>query len=326
MMAFQIQATRSTSIRLVQKILVWIIAVFLMIFSIGRSFGTDIENYQHYFSNWSTDEAAYSLEPIYLTSASLLQAFGFRPTVVIELIAIASLTLITIFATKQRAPLAAFIILLSWLLLQQIWGTIRMGLGVCILLFANEIHIRKGRTPYWTFLPAMFHWSLLLNPFFMFIRLSARMAALFSVGTYLAVVSTGSIRHLFFNIVPPQMEAIANYAELQGVDMVTTPSATPLAIHLCLIHALTKVCSPQELPRLLGPLTFLYCMTCLFFDFDQAAGRVANILISMKLLALIRIYDGADLLSQHPSLVRGLILTYCILVSTQYYGVNSEFF
>lgn len=309
-----------------QILVIWVVALLVQFISFGRDFGTDIDNYVDYLKALDSASTASSLEPLYIYLGQLCLDLGLGRTAVIELTALASIVLIAVFCSRQRNPLAALVIVLGWMLLQQIWGTIRMGLGVCLLLFANEIYVRRGRIPWWTLLAPVFHWSLLAHPFTLLLRWGARTAVVLSVATYAVVTISGSIRALFFAFVPEQMAAVANYAALQGETVATMPSPVPLVIHLALVYALSKTCSREELPRFLGPLTLLYCATCLFFDFDQAGGRVANILISMKMLALIKVYDEAERLSSKAVLVRSAILLYCGLVAVQYYVANAEYF
>nr|WP_242477784.1 EpsG family protein [Rubrivivax gelatinosus] len=320
------QASASQRSRDLQVLVIWVVALLIQLVSFGRDFGTDIDNYVDYLKALDSISTANSLEPIYIFLGRICLDIGLGRTAVIELTALASIMLIAVFCSRQRNPLATLVIVLGWMLLQQIWGTIRMGLGVCLLLFANEIYIRRGRIPWWTLAAPVFHWSLLVHPFTLLLRWRARTAVVLSILTYAVVATTGSIRTLFFAIVPDQMAAVANYAALQGESVATIPSPLALLIHLMLVYALTKTCSQEELPRFLGPLTLLYCATCLFFDFDQAGGRVANILISMKLLALIKVYDEAERLSSRALLVRSAILAYCCLVALQYYIANAEYF
>lgn len=303
----------------------WVCAVLILL-SLGRDFGTDIDNYQEYLRDLDSDVTISSMEPLYIASARLLQALGLGRMSLLDVIAAASLALIAIFCARQRHPLAALVIVLGWLLLQQVWGTIRIGLGICVLLLLNDAFFRSGRLPWATWIAPVFHWSLIAHPLGLLVRMRPWVAMCLPIAVYAAVVMFGSFRNAFFAVVPSELEAIANYAVLQTGNAPTKPSPTPLLIHLALVAALTKTQSPSDCQRLLGPLTLLYCATCLFFDFEQIGTRVANILLSVKVIALIWIYDDAARLPGGLLIARPAILLYSAAVGMQYYLLHLEYF
>lgn len=310
-----------------QHILVWLSAFFLALLSYDRQFGTDVENYIGYFKDIESPDSLSSLEPLYVAATHLAYQLGLGRTAVIEVAAWASIALLCVYCCRQKHPLASLLICLGWLLFQQFWGTIRMGLGICFLLFANYIALHRRRIPWWTWIAPAFHWSLALNPLLIRLRVGPRWAILIAVVAFLAVSAIGSIREIFFLFVPSSLEAIANYSALQLESASRFPPLMPLLIHIALVFAITRATNDAvQRAAFLGPLTILYCATCLFYDFDQAGSRAANILISVKIIALIHVYDYAERVFRSPTLVRAVVLSYSSLVAIQYWIANAEYF
>jgi hypothetical protein len=301
----------------------------LAVASVGREFGTDIQNYRAFFADPQSVMAVESMEPPYVLLGGFLERMGGNPLWAIDVVAFVSLGLVAMFAISEERSLASLVIVLGWLLCQQFWGTIRSGLGVALLLFLDRKYLKTGRFQWGALVAPLFHWSLLMHPIAFFLKFKARTAIVVSIAAFAAITAVGSIKDRFFDLIPGEWSLVANYAALQtGLTdtALARPAVSALVIHLIIVLALTRIVDDAELPRWLGPLTILYVSTCVFYDFEQVSGRVANVLVGFRILALIAIYRRAERL-RVPSFVTRLgVLSYCVVVAAQYLVVAAEYF
>lgn len=306
--------------------LIWMICILISIYSLNRNFGTDIFNYRFYFSDPTSNVSAIALGPAYVFTAHFIQVVGLSPEITIDLIAILTVIFIKRFVTKSTYPVSSIIIILSWILLQQIWGTIRMGLGTAFLLALDKKYIETGKFSKKFFLAPLFHWSLIVHPIILLIRISLIPAITVSILTFGFMKYVISVKNVFFHLIPASLSPITNYAILQSNSIEHTLSPLPLIIHLSVIIGIQIVCSRVESKKFIGPLTILYCFTALFYDFDEVAGRVANILIEFKILAMITIYNRADKFGRARFIIRPLILVYNLSVAIMYFTSQEDYF
>ncbi len=296
----------------------------IIAFTINRDFGTDIYNYLYLFNNSAQIQTQEALEPLYLFAVHILQLYGLPPSILIDFIGIFSAILLFLFATKFKNITISIFILSGWLLLQQIFGTIRMGIGLLFIIYPTLKYVLQGDIKWHIFFGPMFHWSLISFPLSIFFKLSLRKSIIISCVALTFVLIFGSIKSIFFDFVPDNIDKIYNYSEHQSLNSSGFPYLSVL-IHFAILFILSRILDKKQFNRIGGPLTLLFISNLLFYDFDYIGGRVANILLPYKLIALLLIFNNH--FSRKIYNVGKLIIPfYCIYTSIQYYLANVNYF
>jgi hypothetical protein len=265
----------------------YVLLIVILFISIHRDFGTDIYSYRRIFSGVNPYYTSNSIEWFYKLLIKIFNFFSIKPIYLVEFISLLTISLLCVNITKfSKKPLTESYIILSFLLFQHFFGSIRMGLSIVFLLHFDRLYLLKNKKSFWSIIGCLFHWSQFIHLSCYIFKIKYKHLLIISIVPIIYIFLFDSIKPFVFSQFS-ELQVISEYSSHDYMSTLNKPPYASIIIHFLTAHLVYKLIPSKVASRLYFPLTIIFVSNYFFYDFIYIGERVSNLFISFKILMLI---------------------------------------